>query len=181
MLINAVSNLIFDLLKSFGAALVAITAIMIFLLGNLKLGLISMVPNLLPICFIIGLMGLVGIPIDMANILLASIAIGLAVDDTIHFLYHYKVNYRTSGDVNQAIMESLNQSGRAIIATSLILSAGFVIYLTSSMYHLQRFGALIALTIFFAVSIDLIVGPALLRTFYKDRQTKAPEVRSKAA
>ncbi|MDP7040249.1 MAG: MMPL family transporter [Myxococcota bacterium] len=181
LLINAVSNLIFDLLKSFGAALAFITVIMILLMGNLKLGLISMVPNLLPILFIVGLMGLTNIPIDMANILLASIAIGLAVDDTIHFLYHYKINFRASGDVNDAILQSLNQSGRAIIATSLILTAGFAVYLASSMYHLQRFGALIALTIFFAVSIDLVVGPALLRTFYKDRAKELPEVRSKAA
>ena len=181
LLINAVSNLIFDLLRSFGAALIVITIIMVMLMGNLKLGLISMVPNLLPILFILGLMGLSGIPIDMANILIASIAIGLAVDDTIHFLYHYKVNFRMSGNVNEAIKQSLNQSGRAIIATSIILSAGFAVYLFSSMYHLQRFGALIALTIFFAVTIDLVVGPALLRTFYKDRVKRPEEVRAKAA
>lgn len=181
LLINAVSNLIFDLLRSFGAALIFITMIMIFLLGNLKLGFISMAPNLLPILFIVGLMGITDIPIDMANILLASIAIGLAVDDTIHFLYHFKLNHKASGIVDSAILESLKQSGRAIIATSIILCCGFAVYLASSMYHLQRFGALIALTIFFAVVIDLIVGPALLRTFYRDQIKEVQEVRSKAA
>ena len=169
-LLSTVGALLMDMIKSFGFAFLFITLVMIFLLKDLKLGLIAMVPNLMPIVYILGLMGFANIPIDMANLMIASIALGIAVDDTIHFLHHFRVNYDQSGNVEEAIAHSMAHCGRALVITSIILSLGFFVYLAATMYSMQRFGALIGLTVIFAVLLDLIVTPALLRTFFKNKK-----------
>ena len=165
-LVSTVGALLMDLVKSFGSALIIITLIMIFMLKGLKLGLLSMVPNLIPIVWLMGFMGFVGITIDMNNILIASIAIGLAVDDTIHLLHHFRVHYEEDGDSFQAISSSLNHAGRAMVTTSSILTLGFFAYIFSDMKNIQIFGLLIGLSAAMAMLIDLIFGPALLRTCY---------------
>ena len=76
------------------------------LLRSIKLGLIAMVPNLLPIATIMSIMSVTDIPIDMNTLLIASISIGLAVDDTIHLLHHFKVNYEATGNLELALQES---------------------------------------------------------------------------
>ena len=100
-------------------------------------------------------------------------ALGIAVDDTIHFLHHFRVHYDLSGDVEAAIRHSLRHTGRALVVTSVILSLGFFVYLTSSMLSLQRFGALIGSTVIFAVVLDLVLAPALLRVFFRTRPAQA--------
>jgi predicted RND superfamily exporter protein len=120
-------------------------------------------------------MGLADIPIDMANILIASIALGIAVDDTIHFLHHFHDHYKKEGDTEAAILHSMAHSGRALVVTSIILCAGFFVYIAAIMVNMQRFGALIGITVIMALLLDLIVTPALLRTFYKQRETTEEE------
>jgi predicted RND superfamily exporter protein len=165
-LVSTVGRLLIDLIYSFGTALVTITLIMIVMLKGLKLGVISMLPNLMPIIWLMGLMGFVGIPVDMNNILISSIAIGLAVDDTIHLLHHFRVYYREGGDPHVAISRALEHSGRAMLSTSVILSLGFFAYLASDMKNIQTFGMLIGLTAALAMFVDLIFTPAFVRTFY---------------
>lgn len=171
-LVSTIANLIWDLLSSFGMAFVVITILMILLLGGLKLGLIAMVPNLMPVIVIMGVMHLSGIPIDMNNILIASISMGLAVDDTIHFLHHFRVNHLATGNVEVSIRNAMMHSGRAMVSTTLILMLGFFVYMGAEMANIQRFGLLIGLTALFALLIDLFFAPALLRTFYK-RQARS--------
>jgi uncharacterized protein len=165
-LVSTVGRLLLDLIRSFGAALLTITLIMVVLLKGLKLGVISMIPNLMPIVWLMGLMGFVGIPVDMNNILIASIAIGLAVDDTIHLLHHFRVYYREEGDPHLAITRALEHSGRAMLSTSVILSLGFFAYMASDMKNIQTFGMLIGLSAALAMIIDLVFTPAFVRTFY---------------
>ncbi|MEY3014957.1 MAG: hypothetical protein RIT45_3692 [Pseudomonadota bacterium] len=169
-LFNIVSSIIADLIRSFGVAFVIITVMMVLMLRNLRLGLIAMVPNLLPIMMIMGLMGAVGVPIDMSNLLIASIAIGIAVDDTIHFLHHFQAHYQRRGDVEAAISYTFHHSGRAMVSTSVILAMGFCVYISAQMTNLARFGVLVALTVVMALLIDLIFAPALLRWAYRDRK-----------
>jgi len=102
----------------------------------------------------------------MNNILISSIAIGLAVDDTIHLLHHFRVYHREDGDPHVAIARALTYSGRAMLSTSVILSLGFFAYMASDMKNIQVFGMLIGLCALLALFADLIFGPALLRTFY---------------
>ena len=165
-LVSTIGNLLLDLIKSFGAALVTITFIMMLLLRGLKLGLIAMIPNLMPILWLMGMMGFVGIPVDMNNILIASIAIGLAVDDTIHFLHHYRIHYESHHDPYLAIHHSLSHAGRAMVSTSLILTLGFFAYMAADMTNIRTFGLLIGLSALIAMLINLIFAPAILRTLY---------------
>lgn len=165
-LVTTVGSIIGDLLRSFGVALGIITLIMMVLLRSLKLGLIAMVPNLMPICFILGLMGFSDIPIDMNNLLIASIAIGIAVDDTIHFLHHFRIHHDANGNVEQAIRASMRHSGRAMASTTVILMVGFFAYMAATMANIVRFGLLVGMTAMMALLIDLLIAPALLRLFY---------------
>jgi predicted RND superfamily exporter protein len=165
---RVVGSLLKNLLVSFGTAFIVITITMIILLRNLKLGLISMVPNLLPVVAVMGFMGFVGIPIDMANLITASIIISIAVDDTIHFLHHYRIHYTAHGKVDDAIDHAFVHTGRAILSTSTILVLGFSVFLTASMYPLMRFGVLAGIAIIFALLYDIILSPALLRALYRD-------------
>ncbi len=169
-LLTTVSSLISNVMRSFLAAFVVITLMMILLLKNVRLGLIAMVPNLLPIVVLAGFMGFTNIPIDMSNLMIASISIGLAVDDTIHFLHHFRIHFDTYGKVESAISHAFSHTGRALVGTSMILSIGFGVYLKAEMANLQRFGLLISMTTVLALLIDLIFAPALLRTFYRDKQ-----------
>ncbi len=166
-LVNTVGQLIFDLIKSFGFSLLMITVIMMILLKGLKLGFLSMLPNLTPILWLLGMMGFVGIHIDMNNILIASIAIGIAVDDTIHYLHHFRVAYEIHKDPFLAIHHSFKHSARAMVSTSVILMLGFFVYMSSSMSNLKVFGLLIGLSSGLALLVDLTLGPAIVRTFYK--------------
>ena len=140
---------------------------MMLILRNLKLGLIAMVPNLTPIIFLFGFMGLTGIPLDLTTLLLTSLALGLCVDDTIHLLHHFKYQLHRSGDTDEAIAYALNHSGRAVITTSLLLVAGSCLYLGSELVTLQRFGVLIGMTIVFAGLADLVITPAVLRATHR--------------
>lgn len=162
-----VGNLVFDLIKSFLLAFSVITVLMVFFLGSVRIGLIAMIPNLLPIAFIMGVMGFGGIPIDLNNLLIASIAMGLAVDDTIHFLHHFKEYFDATENVEEAVEHALKYCGRAILVTSLILAVGFYAYLGADMINVQRFGLLVGTTVVAALLIDLVFCPALLRTFFR--------------
>ncbi|MDJ0762482.1 MAG: MMPL family transporter [Myxococcota bacterium] len=166
---TVVSALISDLIRSFGVAFIAITIVMVLLLRDIKLGLISMVPNLLPVVSVMGIMGFASIPLDTANLIIASIVIGIAVDDTIHFLHQFRVHYADYGDVDAAIDHAFSHTGRAMTSTSIILVMGFLVFLAATMYPLARFGALAGLAIIFALLFDLIVGPALLRLAYRSK------------
>ena len=116
-------------------------------------------------------MATVGIPIDMVNILIASIAIGIAVDDTIHMLHHFRAHFDQHGNVEAAIDNAFEHAGRAMVSTSTVLGIGFFAFSFATIANIQRFGVLIALTSVAAMLIDLIFTPALLRLFY-DRMPK---------
>lgn len=169
--ITVVNAILMDLMKSFGAAFIAITLMMVVLLRDVKLGLVAMIPNLLPIALIMGFMGYAGITIDLTNLLIASIVIGIAVDDTIHFLYQFQSGHRATGDVEAAIDHAMDHAGRAMVSTSIVLTAGFGVYITSSLVSMQRFGLLVGFTCMIALFVDLIIAPALLRTLYAPGQT----------
>ena len=164
-----VSSLLSDLVKSFGAAFIVITLLMVLMLRGLKLGMLAMIPNLFPIMLMLGALGLAGIPLDLNNLLIASIALGIAVDDTIHLLHHFQASYIIHHDRERAISDALTHAGRAMLSTTILLSVGFSVYLFASIEAVQRFGVIIALTVFVALIVDLIVCPAILRLAYPDR------------
>ena len=147
---------------SYMIAFVVITFMMIVLLGSFKYGIISMIPNLLPITMALGFMQITGAPLDMFSMLIGSIAIGLSVDDTVHFMHGFRRVYERTGDAELAVSETLYSSGRAMLTTSIVLCCGFLIYLFSVMNNLQDFGTYTALCIVVALLADFWMAPALV-------------------
>lgn len=148
--------------QSYGLAIVVITLMMILLIGNVRIGLIAMIPNISPILITMGIMGWFSIPLDMFTMLVASIAIGLAVDDTIHFIYNFRKYYQESGDVHLAVAHTLHTAGRAMVTTSIVLSIGFFLFMLASMNNVFYFGMLVGLAIVIALLADFILAPALM-------------------
>ncbi|MBI9075084.1 MAG: MMPL family transporter [Desulfatibacillum sp.] len=152
--------------KSYVFALAVITLLMILMIGRIGLGLMSMIANIVPIIMIFGVMGVLGIPLDLFSILIGSIVLGLVVDDTIHFLHHFRRSFEINRNVEQAVRETPHTAGRAIVITSLVLCGGFFIYMTAYLTCNVHFGLLTGCAILFALAADLFLVPALLTVMY---------------
>lgn len=139
-----------------------ISLLMVLFMGNINIGLIAMLPNLLPILMGVGIMGLTGIPFDNATTMVATITLGVAVDDTIHFMHNFRRSYDASGDVYLAVGESLKTTGRALLFTSLVLIAGFMSYSFATLSTYCYFGALLSFTMLAALVAEFFLAPALL-------------------
>lgn len=145
-----------------------IAIMMMILIGNFKVGLISMIPNVLPMLTLVAIMVVVGIPFDMFSMLVGSIALGLAVDDTVHFMHNFN-RYRLSGkSVDEAVRLTMVGTGRAIVVTSIVLSLGFLVLLSASMTNMFYFGVLTASAIFVALIADFLLVPAIMKLLEKD-------------
>lgn len=167
LLSRTMSATISSMAQSYIIAALVITLMMILLLGDIKIGLISMIPNLLPIILTLGVMGWFGMPLDLFTMLIGSIAIGLAVDDTIHFMHNYRRYHLQSGDVYQSVHKTLLSSGRAMLITSIVLASGFFLYMFSTMSNLFNFGLLTGFTILMALLADFLLAPALMAQLHK--------------
>ena len=162
LLINTFSNAIFSSIQSYFIAAIAITFMMMLILGSVRIGLLSMIPNLAPIIVGLLLMAVAKIPLDMFTLLIGSIAIGLVVDDTIHFMHNFKRYYLESGETSHAIEQTFATTGKAMVITTMVLSLGFFAYLAANMISVQNFGLLTASVIIFALLADLLLAPALM-------------------
>jgi predicted RND superfamily exporter protein len=153
--------------KSYAIAAGVITIMMILLIGSLRIGLISMLPNLAPIIVIMGVMGLFGLPLDMFTMLIGSIAIGMVVDDTVHFMHNFRRYFNETGDVTEAVRQTLHTAGRAMLVTTVVLSIGFFVLMFASMNNVFYFGMLTGITILLALLADFLLAPALMAIFIK--------------
>jgi len=162
LFVQMIKNFITSLIKSYSFALLVITVLMILMIGRISIGMMSMVANVAPIVCIFGVMGILDIPLDLATILIGSIVLGLVVDDTIHFLHHFRRAYDQTGSVESAVYETLSTTGRALIITSLVLSSGFFVYTVSYLKSNVRFGLLSGTAVLFALAADFFLVPALL-------------------
>jgi len=163
--------------KSYIIAFVVVTLMMIFLIGSLKLGLVSMIPNLTPILMTLGIMVWFNIPVDMFTMLIGSIAIGLAVDDTIHFMHHFRRYLAQTGDVTESIRRTLHTAGRAMLVYSVVLAIGFFILMLASMNNIIRFGFLTGVTVILALLADFFMSPALMALIHRNKKPSAGEKR----
>jgi len=155
-------------IDSYIIAFGVITLLMVLLIGNFKLGLLSMIPNLTPIMFGVAFMVVFDLPLDMFTILIGAIAIGMVVDDTIHYMHNFKRYYILHNDVDEAIRLTLHSSGRAILITSVVLSSGFLVFMFASMTNLFNFGLITGVTVLVAMGTNLTLTGALMKVFYKD-------------
>jgi predicted RND superfamily exporter protein len=170
------SVVIVSMFRAYGLALLIITPLMIAMIGSLRIGLVSMIPNLLPVYFTLALMGWLDIPLGMSTLLLGSIVIGVAVDDTIHFLHKFDGYHRSSGDAHAAIRRTLETTGAALFATSLVLAASFGSYTLGHMTGVVQFGILAPFAILVAFLADLTLSPALLVLVRGRRRCLASDV-----
>jgi predicted RND superfamily exporter protein len=122
-----------------------------------------MIPNLLPIIMTIGLMGWMDIPLDLNSLMIGSIAMGVVVDDTVHFMHNYRKYHDRRPDPDYAIRQTLTGTGRALLITSLVLCTGFFILMSASLNHLVRFGLFTGITILLALAADFLLAPALMK------------------
>ena len=149
---------------SYATSLAVVTTLMVLLIGNLRGGLVSMLPNLAPILFMHALMAVAGVPLDAFTLMAGSTALGLAVDDTIHFIHVYRREIEHCGDAEEAVRRTLTSTGRANLVACVVLSSGFFIFLISSMQNLASFGLLTGFAFLAALVVELLVTPALLVT-----------------
>jgi predicted RND superfamily exporter protein len=135
---------------------------MVILIGRLRIGLLSMIPNLAPILLTMGVIYVFGYPMDLFTMLVASIAIGLAVDDTIHFMHNYRRYYDRTGDPVEAVRLTLMTAGRAMLVTTIVLAIGFYVLAFSTLNNIHNFGVLTGFTIIMALLADYLLAPALM-------------------
>jgi len=160
--------LIDDLTMSLFWAFVLISLMMAMIFTNVKMILISLVPNIIPMVFTAGIMGLYGIPLKPSTALIFSISFGISIDSTIHYLAKFKQELQSlGGNALHAVVVSLEESGVSIIYTSIVLFCGFVIFAFSDFGGTIALGVLTSLTLFFAMFTNLLLLPALLITFSK--------------
>jgi predicted RND superfamily exporter protein len=172
LLARTIPAALHSMAKSYIIAFVVISILMLLLVGNVKLGLLSMCPNLLPIFMVMGLISLCGIPLDINSLFIGSIAIGLVVDDTIHFVYNFRKYLDETGSPQSAIRETFLGTGRALLMTSIILSMHFFVLLSASLKHSSNFGLFTGIVIIFALLSDFLLAPALLLLATKNKPTR---------
>ncbi|WP_345992613.1 efflux RND transporter permease subunit [Sulfurimonas sp. HSL-1716] len=159
---NMLQSLFNSQIKTLGLMLVLLGIVFFILFRSWKVMLIAMIVNVIPISLIFGVMGYLDIPLDMMSITIASIAIGIAVDDTIHYLHRYKKEYAKDHDYVQAMKRSHQSVGYAMYYTSITIMIGFLVLVLSEFTPTIYFGLLTVLAMFSALVTDLLLLPALL-------------------
>jgi hypothetical protein len=150
-------------IQSFGLAFLIISLIMFGIFGSVKLGLVAILPNTFPMLTVFGLMGWLDFNLDITTLMTAPIIIGIAVDDTIHFITHYRLSLLKGASISEAIHATLHEVGQAIIFTTLILMSIFLFFIPVSHVGVSRFSILAVIAVFSALLADLFLLPALCR------------------
>ena len=149
-------------IKSILLAFTVITLMMLVLLRSFRLALFSMIPNLTPILMGVGFMALAGISLDVGTVMIGSIAMGLVVDDSVHFLVRLRRFSKEGLMLDKSIFNTMQETGRPIIVTSIVLAAGFSVLMLGSFAPNYYFGMVSAIVILMALIFDLVVLPAAL-------------------
>ena len=166
LIANMNDYLLRSAIVSMGAAFVIVLFFMMLALRSVRLGLFAMIPNLLPIGMVLGLMGWVGIRLDPGTTMIAAVALGLVVDDTLHFLHHFRDRIHAGDSIHDATHDTLHHTGRAIAMTSVILCAAFWLLLGASFMPNIFFGLLCGTAIALALVANLVVLTAALALFH---------------
>ena len=157
---------------SFLIAFTFVLVVLVTISKSVKLGLFVLAGNLFPVIVVLGVMGWLGITLDISTVMIASITIGIAVNDTIFFIYRYRLNQKHNENVQDSIDKSFSAIGNPIIITTVILCAGFIIMIPSSFIPTKLFGLLSALIILLALVGDLLILPSLMNKFNKFLQNE---------
>ncbi len=161
MVESLVDGQVSSLFLAFGVIWITV----VLMLRSLRAGTVAMLPNVFPITIVLGFMGYAGIALDLGTAMIGSVCMGIAVDDTIHFLTRYRRWLRAHGREAEAIRSTLDEVGRPIVTTSVALALGFMVFAFSGFGPHQNFGLLSAFTLGAALLGDLVLLPACLLIF----------------
>ena len=162
LLAYLIQNLLYDQLVSFGLAVIGIVLMMFLAFRHFKIGLISVLPNLFPIIVVVGGMGWVGLPINIATAMIASVSLGLTVDSSIHYLSEFQ-RVRQYLSLHDALEHTHQRIGRAMVFSNLALVVGFSVLTFSHFMPLVYFGILVSLAMLGGLAGNLVLLPLLLR------------------
>ena len=165
LMMRLADNISNNQFKSLAIAAVVISLLLMITLGSFQAGVMSIIPNLIPASLAFGLMGLLGVPLDTDTLMIAPLIIGIAVDDTIHFISHYRMSLAQNHNMKLALVETINEVGQAVTFTTLILGCGFLMLTFSDYLGLAKIGTFGSLAIFVALLCDLLFFPALIMIF----------------
>ena len=165
--------LVNNLMLSLSLAILLIALFMAWMFRSVKMILISLVPNLLPLLITAGLMGFTGIPIKPSTILVFSIAFGISVDDTIHFLAKYRQELMANDwKIKKSVYAALKETGVSMFYTSIVLFFGFSVFIISDFGGTKALGALVSTTLLFAMLANLLLLPSLLLSLERNIANK---------
>lgn len=159
-----ISFIVSTQIQSLGLAFLLIFLLMLRIFRSWKLGVIALIPNIIPVLLNFAVMGAFGVPLNSATAIIAAVAIGIAVDDTIHFICNYQNLRQSDETVVAAVRHTLVQKGHPIVTTSLIMAGAFAVLMFGSFVPTIQFGFLCSLIMVFAVVADLVVLPAIFLT-----------------
>ena len=168
-----------ELLLTYVTAFVIISLIVLIILRSFKASLIALLPNLFPALVVLGLAGFLGYSLDVASLTTASVALGIAVDDTLHFLLWFKKTRKQGNESSEeapadsAVCSALRYCGTAMVQTSMILGLSIVLYAFCGFLPTVRFGILLSAMMFAALIGDLLLLPALMATFSQSPRRSA--------
>jgi len=172
--LEGTSFLVNNLLYSLLLAIFIIGGIMFLLFNSSKMVVIALIPNLIPQVLTVALMGYYGIPLKPSTILIFSIALGISVDNTIHFLSRYRMELKlNNSNIKESVINALKETANSMIYSSIVLFVGFSVFMISSFGGTEALGKLISFTLIAAMFSNLILLPSLLLTLDKRLTTKA--------
>ena len=173
-----VSGLLLDQYRSFGLTVPAVLLLLAVSLASLRTALVALLANLLPIVFCLGAMGWTGVPVNMTTALMLSVTLGIAVDDTVHYLWRYRSELARTGDPRAALAATSASVGRACVFTTVVIAGGFWILMLSQFLPTAYFGGLVGFTMLGTLAADLILLPVLLVRFGVFAASGPPTYRS---
>ena len=164
--LQGTNYLIYNLSHSLLLAFIVIALLMVITFHKFKMVVISLIPNLIPLLFTAGVMGYFGIPLKMSTIIVFSIALGISVDNTIHYLARYRLQMKiNNNDIKKSVMAAILETGPSMIYSATILICGFLIFAFSSFGGTKIVGFLVPVTLLIALITNVLVLPALVLTF----------------
>ena len=165
-------SLVNSQLGSITIAIIFVIIIVGLMLRSVRNGLYASLPIIAAIMILFGVMGLTGISLNIATVLVASVALGIGIDYSIHIISHFNATYKKSGNTEKAIEDAILISGKAIVINVISVSAGFLVLIFSEMVPLQYFGILIALSMVSSSLAAMTLLPAILITLHKKESKK---------
>lgn len=152
-------------IKTIGLTIMILSIMFLILFKSIKIAIVAIIVNIVPVGVIFGFMGWMNIPLDMMTITIAAISLGIAVDDTIHYIHRYKLELQETNSLEKAIRNGHKSIGRAMFYTSSIIMIGFSILVLSNFVPTIYFGLLTTIVMFMAITADLLLLPVLLIIF----------------